>query len=292
MSPGTFETRLAELQRLGYEVVSLADGLLRLREGTLSDAAVAITFDDGTHDFFLKAHPILASYGVPATVYVTTYYSDFQRPVFPIFCSYLLWKGRANALSLESIVPGAGRVVLDSREARRHAVEVLRRYAREAGLDALAKDDLARRLADGLRLDYQELAERGVLHIMTNDELRQLGKLGVDVQLHTHRHRTPLEKSLFLREIADNRVRLEALTGRHVSHFCYPSGVHRKEFLPWLAEAGIESAVTCHPALAQQGSPALLLPRYVDTEAKTLLEFDGCVSGAVSFLPRRPSPGR
>ena len=73
-----------------------------------------------------------------------------------------------------------------------------------------------------------------ILQLMNAQELAEVATNGIDVQLHTHRHRTPEEETLFRQEITENRERIRALTGREATHFCYPSGVYRKEFAGWL----------------------------------------------------------
>ena len=75
-------------------VLPLTEALNRLQNGTLPDRAVTITFDDGMHDFFSVGFPIVESFGFPVTLYLSTYYVEFNRPVFDPMCSYLLWKGR------------------------------------------------------------------------------------------------------------------------------------------------------------------------------------------------------
>ena len=50
--------------------------------------------------------------------------------------------------------------------------------------------------------------------LMNPQEISEIAKDGVDVQLHTHRHRTPDDEALFQREIEDNRRGIESLTGR------------------------------------------------------------------------------
>src|SRR5207342_3581762 len=40
--------------------------------------------------------PLLQQFGFPATVYLTTFYSDYQKPIFGLFCSYVLWRARAR----------------------------------------------------------------------------------------------------------------------------------------------------------------------------------------------------
>src|SRR5581483_9050182 len=98
MTASCLEERLELLKRGGYTVLPLAESLRRLNNKSLPPASVAITFDDGGYDFYRKAYPLLKSYGFPATVYQTTYYCTYQRPIFNLICSYMLWKKRGSVL--------------------------------------------------------------------------------------------------------------------------------------------------------------------------------------------------
>jgi len=73
-------------------------------------------------------------------------------------------------------------------------------------------------------------------------------------------------------------------------HFCYPSGVYRSEFLPWLREAGVQTATTCDPGLASSRTEPLLLPRLVDTSNLSALDVEGWMAGmSAFFMPRKAS---
>jgi hypothetical protein len=67
--------RFELLRDEGYNVVSLREGVERLRAGTLPPRSVALTFDDGMVDF-QRAVPLLQEFRFPATVFVTTYYAQ------------------------------------------------------------------------------------------------------------------------------------------------------------------------------------------------------------------------
>src|SRR5665213_2942796 len=69
MSQSTFEGRMRLLKEGGYNVVTLREGIRRLYEGSLAPRTVVITFDDGNHDFYALALPVLRRSGFPATVY-------------------------------------------------------------------------------------------------------------------------------------------------------------------------------------------------------------------------------
>jgi peptidoglycan/xylan/chitin deacetylase (PgdA/CDA1 family) len=109
----------------------------------------------------------------------------------------------------------------------------------------------------------------------------------VDLQLHTHRHRVSLDRGKFSREIEDNRDRLTRLAPGPFVHFCYPGGFHLPEFETWLPEFGVRSATTCEVALASRESHPMLLPRLVDHNHLSEVEFISWLSGVSQFLPQR-----
>src|SRR5579884_1595252 len=109
--PPALRRRMELVRRSGCAVLPLDEAITRLRAGTLPPGAVSLTFDDGAYDFYAAAWPILREFGFPVTVYLTTYYSEYNRPVFDTMCSYLLWKGRGRDLAMPEL--GAASVLLD-----------------------------------------------------------------------------------------------------------------------------------------------------------------------------------
>jgi len=289
MSPERFRERLDLLRAGGYEVLALADAVPLLLEGRLPAKAVSITFDDGMHDFYARAYPILREFRYPATLYLTTYYCHDQRPVFDLVCSYILWKGLRRELDGAEFLGEPGILRLGSRAECSAVFGRIYRRVREAGLSADAKDELARRLAARLEVDYERIRSLRIVHLMTPQEVRAVAAGGVDVQMHTHRHRTPRDRTEFVREIRENRTAIAAMTGSGagVEHFCYPSGDYDLRFLPWLREEGVKTATTCHAGFAGSLSEPLLLPRVLDCSGLSSVEFEGWLSGVSSFLPRR-----
>jgi hypothetical protein len=221
------------------------------------------------------------------TLYLTTFYSQFNRPVFDVICSYLLWKGRNRSVNLKRITGVDAQIDLATNGARAKALNAIQATARERRLSAEEKDVVASALARQVGVDYDEVLAKRILRLLQPDEVKQLAADGVDIQLHTHRHRTPLDRGLFLREIADNRNSIREMTGTEPTHFCYPSGAYEAAFLPWLTEAGIASATTCDLGLAASNSNPLLLPRLLDISSLSPVEFSGWLSGVAAALPQR-----
>jgi peptidoglycan/xylan/chitin deacetylase (PgdA/CDA1 family) len=287
ISPQVLKRRLDILARGKYSVLPLADALERLYKNDLPPRSVALTFDDGTYDFYAQAYPRLREHRFPGTVYLTTYYSEARLPIFNLICSYMLWKARSQG-SLDLKEFGVQRPVeLNSLESRENAVNEIMQWAERENLSGQQKDQVAARIAERLHIDYEDLRQRRILQLMNSEEVSQLAAQGVDFQLHTHRHRTPEDEELFRREIRDNRTRISEIISGERKHFCYPSGAWRPEFVGWLQKESIISATTCDTGFATVESNPLLLPRFVDTSARTDLEFESWLDGVGYFLSRR-----
>jgi peptidoglycan/xylan/chitin deacetylase (PgdA/CDA1 family) len=292
MTQDVLVSRFRLIKNSGCEVLPLGEALKHLYAGTLPSKSLAITFDDGGYDFYRAAYPVVRDFGFPVTVYQTTYYSDFARPIFNLACSYLLWKSRGHRLHAAPELGIPREVDLSSEVTRRGVLNHLHAFAERQNYSGAAKDELAAKLATLLGQDYEAFCASRLFQLMTPAEIRELSSQGVDFQLHTHRHRTPKEEALFRREIRENRQRLEEITGKPATHFCYPSGLYRLEFLPWLRQEGVASATTCEPSLVSAATNPLLLPRLVDTSFKTALEFESWLDGTGALLARRPASAR
>lgn len=282
-----FRARLEAIAKSGCAVLPLAEAITRLYANDLPDRSVAITFDDGNFDFKENAFPLLKEFDFPSTLYLTTFYSHYNKPIFGIFCEYLLWKARSETLDLKQITGRDSKIKLQDGDARKAAFREIDRHVRARKLSTEEKSAFAELLARKLRLDYDALIEKRIMHLLAPAEVKQLAADGADIQLHTHRHRTPLDRELFLREIDDNRRSVQAMTGLRPSHFCYPSGIHDRRFLPWLQAAGVVSATTCETGFASRSSNQLLLPRFLDNAALSSIEFEGWLTGVSAALPRR-----
>lgn len=252
--------RFELLQRNGYTVLGLDEACTRLAAGTLPHRAVVLTFDDGTYDFYSVVWPMLREFGYPATVYWTTYYAERPYPVFSVARRYLEWKsGRPLPPVPAAIAEGNG----------------------------AAKDAWLRQASHASGARYDDLTQQRILTIMRPDEVAELAADGCDVQLHTHRHRMPLDEASFRAEIASNREIIVRTTGRVPRHFCYTSGRFRGRYLPWLEREDVLTATTTQPGLVGRDTPPLLMPRLVDHTGLSEAEFEAWTSGVADRLPHR-----
>lgn len=285
--PDKLEQRLASLKKGNFAVLPLAEALQRLQSGSLPRRSVAITFDDGTYDFYLRAFPLLRQYGFPATVYQTTYYTSLQLPVFNLICSYMLWKRPQQPIADGASLGLPGPLDPRTEEGRTSIVRRLLERTEVDGKTGLQKDAVAAELARLLQIDYEALKRKRILQLMNPAELQEIAENGIDLQLHTHRHRTPDDEALFRREIEDNRQLVQKFATSPLVHFCYPSGMYRESFLPWLRKENVVSATTCDTGLVHRQSEPLLLPRFIDHQRRSQVQFESWTTGVGHLMAFR-----
>jgi len=279
VSPVAFRRRMEIIRRCGVQVVPLDSALKQICNGGFSSPSLALTFDDGWQDFHSVVWPILRDCGFPATVYQTSFYSAYNRPVFDTAVSYLLWKGRRRSLRLGNLSGMSGTFELDSETSTEKATDaVLARTAR-LRLNAEEKDQALQQIAEMVGIDYQQFLTSRTLHLMNSSEIAEVSEDGADVQLHTHRHDVPFTREELLEEIAINRAWVEAITGKPANHFCYPNGNHRPEVENWLRDANISSATTCDPGIVSEKTGKFRLPRLSDSSRVSEAQFEAWISG-------------
>jgi peptidoglycan/xylan/chitin deacetylase (PgdA/CDA1 family) len=282
ISQDTFRSRLEALQRSRCKILPLAEGLRRLYDQSLPPRAVVITFDDGSHTFYRRAYPLLVQYGYPATVYLTTYYCTHQYPVFDSVVSYMLWKRSSYCLNfakLSSVLDGV------KPQSVSQAQSAIINIANQRQLNGEEKHELAADIAGRIGFDYDTLMQQRLCRVMAPEEVSEIAHRQISIELHTHRHRTPVDEKLFVREIDQNRSIIFDLTSQRPCHYCYPNGEYRDEMESWLKRLNISSAVRGGPALARCTSACYHLPRILDGQQLLAVEFRSWVSGCRAFLP-------
>jgi len=269
-------------------VLGLSEALDRLDNGTLPPKSVVITADDGYLNSPQTLAKACADFDFPLTIYVTTYHSAKQTPIFNVMVQYLLWKTDKTELNGDFSKLGLAdtqHLDLTGQEERRALAQEIIAYGRECG-DENQRQEILKELCKLTELDYQAMNSAGMFRIMDAESIKAMASQGVDIQLHTHRHRFPADKALACREIEENRQYLEPLMGKRLAHFCYPSGLWEEAQLPWLKELGIESATTCQLGFVSPDSNRLCLNRYLDKDDISESEFLAEISGFLRFARR------
>lgn len=286
MAPQTFEKRVAMLLRTGYPVLTLGAAVEGLRRGTLPDAAVVITIDDAWYGTFRHMVPVLQESGLPATLYVTTYYALKRRPVLNVLISFMVARA-ARLPALDELVPeinagAAAPGVLPTEYASELAARVDALPTLEARWEAIE------RVASALGADLATIVSERWFDLMTEDELRATDSAGIDIQLHTHSHRMHgFDRARVRDELERNRTELARILGRDgqlLDHFCYPSGMYDPSIYSVLREAGVRSATTTEFGLNPPDSNPLALKRILDCQSMTDLDIEARLSGFWSLL--------
>ena len=289
MRGNTFRRRLEALKRGKYPILALDDAMAKLTSGGLPDCATVITIDDGFPSVYRYAAQSLAVFAFPSTVYLTTYHSVKGTPVFRLLMQYIFWKSTKKEITIPTTLCGvSGHFSLAEPKEKDRVLWNLIRDGENRCSEG-ERVEIAKDVAQLLDVDLQAVFDDRVFNVMTSDEIRAVYAHGMDVQLHTHRHRFPPDESESLREIADNRAVLEPLVGKPLRHFCYPSGVWCKENWAALNAAGILSATTCEAGLNYANTPFFALKRFLDGEDISQIEFEAELAGFAELLRRMRS---
>ncbi len=278
--------RFQIIKQSGCTVLGLGDAVQRLYSGTLPSKTVVITFDDGFYNFYSIAYPILREFDFPVTLYLTTFYTEYNQPIFGIAVDYVLWKARSSSLDCSAIFERDEVIDLNADTERRRCHSLIIDHARDHNFSAEQKNALLKDLCVALNINFEAFCEARLFQLITPPEVSEIADC-VDIELHTHRHRVPLDEKLFAREIDDNRRVIGKAAAKRPTHFCYPSGQYNSLFFPWLEAADVISATTCDPALATGSTSRFMLPRLIDNSSLTDIEFEGWLSGISNFLPQR-----
>jgi len=283
MRSSTFRRRMAQLAASRYNVIGLEEAIDRLRNDTLPSNSVVITIDDGWYGCLEGMFPVLRDLGLASTLYLTTYYAEEDQPVFDVIIGYLLWKTDAKSVELDGFESNFD---LSKASAKEAAAETIVQYGNEA-LDAAGRLRLVTELAEKFKIDLSLLERRQMFRLLPLERVREIAASGVDVQLHTHRHRLSLENPDEVGvEIRDNRERLEPAVGHALAHLCYPSGIHHPRQFPWLEALGLKSATTTQSGFCYRDTERFALPRIVDGEDVHPIEFEAELAGVLESVRR------
>lgn len=270
MSAATFRARLEYLSAKGYPVLPLETAVMGLHGSRNVPAApVVITIDDGWYSTFADMLPGLVHHGFPATLYCDSRHLESGAPLPHLMARY--FRQLATIGNLDEVAEGLYRKAFDRELSTAERVEAAVAFGRQVGIDPELY--LARR----------------VFEYMTPDELRTFANTpGCTVELHTHRHTMGDHATEFIhREIADNRSALSRLLGRPpeaFTHFCYPSGEFSRSDADSLRDVGVVSATSTQQGIAFPSAGVMLLPRILDGENLSMLEFEAEVSGFMHLL--------
>jgi peptidoglycan/xylan/chitin deacetylase (PgdA/CDA1 family) len=235
---------------------------------------LAITFDDGQHDNYRYARPVLARHRVKASFFV---------PVVAVERQELLWHDRLGFAVLSLLQQGQG--------GRERLMGVLA----AAGLSGSGPRSLVEntvRESKGLDLEsrlrlVEALAEASgtaqapaFARLMTLDELAELAADGHEVGSHsmTHCMLPECDDRALAYEVSESRRELQARLAQPIGSFCYPNGDSDTRTANAVARAGYRRAVTTAWGHNGQEADRFQLRRY-DMDSQRVRDSSG------NFMP-------
>ena len=281
MRAGTFERRMKLVKKLGLPVLTLDDAVRRHSAGQLPPLATVITIDDGWYGTYRYMYPLLRDLQLPATIYVATEFVETNVQVFNVAIGYVLWRNQGQSLRAESLRAGALSSDCDLAlpEQRRKAEKELVKFG-FGYADLQERQALWREVCEALGEDWKLIESERRLAFVNREELLEMMREGVDIQLHTHGHRFPSDdRDGAIREVTANRDYLNSLVPGDYSHFCYPSGQYQPAQIDDLRALEVVSATTDQGGMNRDETSVYELRRLIDSERRSDLEFEARLSG-------------
>lgn len=249
-----------DLLKATCNVLSLAEGVRRLQDGSLPVRAVCITFDDGYANNLEIAAPILKERSLPATIFVSTGFIEGGC----MWNDIVIEAVRSAASPLDLTDLGLGAFELSDATSRVKAFGAIL-----PALKYLAPDE---RL-----LRAQTIADRASAvipaHPMMNEkQLRELSDYGIVIGAHTVHHPIlkAVDPSVSYQEIASSKATLEHITGDQVTLFAYPNGRPGRDYdathVDQVRRCGFEAAVSTSWGAAGRSADPYQLPRMLPWE--------------------------
>ena len=252
VTQASFDKQLAFLTQEYYPVTlnELSGSLKNNRP--IRERTVVVTFDDGWHDNYVLAFPLLEKYKLPATIFLPTdLIASNDLPTF-IHVSLLLgegdiWPNRAigclkqivNEYGLDRDNPKLSPDTIDRtrNDASRFMVTLMNLSLEQIG-------QVAQRMMEAEGIDPDSWKARRWL--MSWDEIRQLNRSLIDFGSHGQSHDLMIHISSeeVERELLESKRIIESELGEPVKLFSYPNGDYNAQIKQLVEKSGYDCAVT------------------------------------------------
>ena len=288
MTPEVFRERMEWLHRMNMRVIDLRQAIRECNEGVLKKNTISITIDDGFYSTLSEAAPAMKTYEFPSMLYVTSYYMQKQVPVFQLAVQYVFWKTDLSSEAIASAVHALSIPAVTNNITEPDSLcDAISDYGEVHCDGEESRQVLLRQLYKALQVDYDSLVAGRMLSMVSEEELWELERNGVNIQLHTHRHIFPADDyKKAAAELKKNRAALAPHCSSDLLHFCYPSGEWQQSSWRALSDFGIASAVTCESGRNSVRTPTLALKRFLDSEKVSEIEFLAEITGFYDWVRR------
>jgi peptidoglycan/xylan/chitin deacetylase (PgdA/CDA1 family) len=282
VTPEHFAEQLEIMRKYGHPM-SLQQLTMAHSNRRIPDRAIVVTFDDGYADNLHIAKPLLESYNIPATVFVTTGQLGQEREFWWDELERLLLKpGRLpDRLCLTT---NSGTYEWELGEAASYDVHEYQQdceqtprldepgsrplfyYSVWKVLQPLPEDERLKAIEDILAWARAEPFARSTHRVLLPAEVRALGQVGglIEVGAHTVTHPFLSAHSYAFQqeEIIQSKTRLEEILGDPVKAFSYPFGNYTAETVAVVGKAGFACACSTVEDTVWHANDRFQLPRF------------------------------
>lgn len=265
-----------------FEVISLCEALRRLRDNTVNEPTIVVTFDDGYACNKSVLLPIVECMDIPITIFISTGFVMEQK---------LYWYDRLLE-ALTNVSP----MKLDLLRHGLSVYEVNRTYG---AANWLEKERL---LSDLKRLNPEQ-REKVVTEVislipkMINDECRYIAPLTIEdvlalsqcplvtIGAHTHCHNilTQLSDDSMKNSVQRSKDLLELWTGKKINYFAYPNGNYNENIIGNVRGMGFVCALTTRSAPWTMKDSLFAIPRIGVGRYDSFDTFKAKISGAYKY---------
>ena len=228
---------------------------------------------------------------IPSTLYLCTSHFLEGAAVPSVAVRYLIWKSGLASCELTGFGSVTdGHVDLSTPSLRNAAADKLVTAIDRSAPSRHEKHALLEQLAKCLAVPSSALAlDSRRFEYMDEAELLALTGQGCTIELHGHIHYYPAgEIDVFKADLQKCSETIVATGLPRPRHYCYPSGNFDAAASLALSSMGVATATTCLPGLITQADEmqSHYLPRFLDGESISMLEFQAEMSGFYDIVRR------
>jgi len=232
-----------------FRIVPIEHMLEKLKNGSVLNNEIVLTFDDGLKNNVLHAYPILKKHNVAATFYVCPGLIDSGS---------WLWNHEARE-RLRSM-PASRRKELASQWGCSDELEDIINWLKS--LDIKIRTELEATIRQSTPSFSPSADQKNAYDMMSWDDIKNLDKSLITIGSHTTSHiiTKDLDEDALKYEIVHSQTILEQNLDRPVKHFCYPNGYFDDNCISAVKSA-YQSAVTTDEGLVSANDDQYLLSR-------------------------------
>lgn len=267
INPENFEQEIRFLSR-HYEVINMDEYYHRLQHNKFSNKEIVITFDDGYKNNLTIAAPILQSYGMPFTVFISAGHIENGKRFPTAIVRSVVMDSELDEIDIRCI---RFRSPLRGKEQRKKVCGLLIHTLKRSNIDLV--NEICEELAGNLLLgDYKKLCKqhpadepldwKEVMQLQTNYKCT----IGAHCMDHfiCNGYQTR-EQTLW--QVTESKRLIEEKTGKPCLYMAYPNGiVHEGDITDYaleaVKEAGYRLAFTTENNRLLADSNPHLLPRH------------------------------